>query len=86
MVWRRARSLGNGQQNISALRQCQKASSSSSKNAVSRRKRIIRELSSPEIDIETDDKNVTSIRAGSSFFKIRGLAAEEFPPLPKFKE
>jgi len=47
---------------------------------------IIRELSSPEIEIETDDKNVTSIRAGSSFFKIRGLAAEEFPPLPKFKE
>jgi DNA polymerase-3 subunit beta len=47
---------------------------------------IIRELTSPEIEIETDDKNVTSIRAGSSFFKIRGLAAEEFPPLPKFKE
>jgi DNA polymerase-3 subunit beta len=47
---------------------------------------IIRELNSPEIEIETDDKNVTSIRAGSSFFKIRGLAAEEFPPLPKFKE
>jgi DNA polymerase-3 subunit beta len=47
---------------------------------------IIRELTSPEIDIETDDKNVTSIRAGSSFFKIRGLAADEFPPLPKFKE
>jgi DNA polymerase-3 subunit beta len=47
---------------------------------------IIRELSSPEIEIETDDKNVTSIRSGSSFFKIRGLAAEEFPPLPKFKD
>lgn len=47
---------------------------------------IIRELTSPEIEIETDDKNTTSIRAGSSFFKIRGLAAEEFPPLPKFKE
>ena len=47
---------------------------------------IIRELTSPEIEIETDDKNVTSLRAGSSFFKIRGLAAEEFPPLPKFKE
>ena len=47
---------------------------------------IVRELTSPEIEIETDDKNVTSIRAGSSFFKIRGLAAEEFPPLPKFKE
>src|SRR5215217_7763722 len=47
---------------------------------------IIRELTSPEIEIETDDKNVTIIRAGSSFFKIRGLAAEEFPPLPKFKD
>jgi len=47
---------------------------------------IIRELSAPEIEIETDEKNTTSIRAGSSFFKIRGLAAEEFPPLPKFKD
>ena len=47
---------------------------------------IIRELNSPEIEIETDDKQVTSIRAGSSFFKIRGLGADEFPPLPKFKE
>ncbi len=44
---------------------------------------IIRELNSQEIEIETDDKNVTSIRSGSSFFKIRGLAAEEFPPLPE---
>src|SRR5688572_15890498 len=47
---------------------------------------IVRELSVQEIEIETDEKNVTSIRAGSSFFKIRGLAAEAFPPLPKFKE
>jgi DNA polymerase III subunit beta len=47
---------------------------------------IIRELAAQEIEIETDDKNTTSIRAGSSFFKIRGLGAEEFPPLPKFKD
>ena len=47
---------------------------------------IVRELSNPEIEMEVDDKNVTSVRSGSSFFKIRGLAAEEFPPLPKFKE
>ena len=40
---------------------------------------IVRELNSPEIEIETDDKQVTSIRAGSSFFKIRGLSSEEFP-------
>ena len=47
---------------------------------------IVRELNGGEIEIETDEKNVTSIRSGSSFFKINGLAAEEFPPLPKFKD
>ncbi len=47
---------------------------------------IVRELSSPEIELEVDEKNVCSIRAGASFYKINGLAAEEFPPLPKFKE
>jgi len=43
-------------------------------------------LGGNEIDIETDDKNVTSIRCNSSFYKIHGLNAEEFPPLPKFKD
>lgn len=47
---------------------------------------IARELSGVEIEIETDDKNVSSVRCGASFFKIRGLGAEEFPPLPKFKD
>jgi len=47
---------------------------------------IVRELNGGEIEIETDDKNVTSIRSGSSFFKINGLNADEFPPLPKFKD
>ena len=47
---------------------------------------IARELASNEIDMEVDDKNVCSVRSGSSFFKIRGLAAEEFPPKPSFKE
>ncbi|MEY4918250.1 MAG: polymerase subunit beta [Verrucomicrobiota bacterium] len=46
---------------------------------------IVRELNG-DIEIETDEKNVTSIRSGGSFFKIHGLAADEFPPLPKFKD
>ena len=46
---------------------------------------IVRELTG-EIEIETDEKNVSSIRSGSSFFKIHGLGADEFPPLPKFKD
>jgi len=47
---------------------------------------ITRELSSGEIDLEVDEKNVCSVRAGSSFYKIHGLAAEEFPPLNAFKD
>jgi DNA polymerase-3 subunit beta len=33
-----------------------------------------------------DEKSVASIRAGSAFFKVNGLAAEEFPPLPVFAQ
>ena len=47
---------------------------------------IVRELGGNEIDIETDDKNITSIHCNSSFYKIHGLGADEFPPLPKFKD
>jgi len=46
---------------------------------------IVRELNG-DIDIDTDEKNVTSIRSGGSFFKINGLGADEFPPLPNFKD
>jgi DNA polymerase-3 subunit beta len=45
---------------------------------------IARELGNPEIEMEVDDKNTCSLRSGPSFFKIKGLGAEEFPPLPKF--
>ena len=47
---------------------------------------IVRELPSAQIDLEVDDKNMCRIVAGSSYYKINGLAAEEFPPLPKFAE
>jgi len=47
---------------------------------------ITKELSGNEIEIEVDEKNVCSIRSGPSFYRINGLAAEEFPPITKFKE
>jgi len=47
---------------------------------------IVRELGGAELELEVDEKNVSSIRAGPSFYRIHGLSAEEFPPLPKFKE
>ena len=47
---------------------------------------IVRELNGSEIDIEVDDKNICIIRSGPSYYKIHGLGADEFPPLPKFKD
>ena len=47
---------------------------------------ITRELGGTEIELSIDDKNVCSVSAGPSFYKINGLAADEFPPLPTFKE
>src|SRR5213079_855168 len=47
---------------------------------------IVRELSNLDIDLEVDEKNVCSIQSGSSFYKIHGLSADEFPPPPQFKE
>jgi DNA polymerase-3 subunit beta len=46
---------------------------------------IVRELSG-EIEIEADEKNIAIVRSGSSYFKIHGLGADEFPPLPNFKD
>ena len=47
---------------------------------------VVRELGSQEIEIEVDEKNASSIRAGASFYKINGLSGDEFPPMPNFKE
>ncbi len=47
---------------------------------------IVRELSNAELDMEVDEKNYCTIRSGSSFYRINGLAAEEFPPIPTFQE
>jgi DNA polymerase-3 subunit beta len=47
---------------------------------------IVRELSGGEIEIEVDEKNTCIIHCGASFYKIHGLSADEFPPLPKFKD
>ncbi len=47
---------------------------------------IVRELTSLEIELEVDDKSACSITAGASFYKINGLSADEFPPIPKLKD
>ncbi|MBU6399654.1 MAG: DNA polymerase III subunit beta, partial [Verrucomicrobia bacterium] len=47
---------------------------------------IVRELPALEIELEVDEKNVCALKAGASFYRINGLGAEEFPPLPKFTD
>jgi DNA polymerase-3 subunit beta len=47
---------------------------------------IVRELSSGELELEVDEKNACKLKAGSSFYRINGLPAEEFPPLPTFSD
>jgi DNA polymerase-3 subunit beta len=47
---------------------------------------IVRELPAGELELESDDKNITKLSAGASYYKMHGLSAEEFPPMPKFKE
>lgn len=47
---------------------------------------IVRELPSSEITIESDAKNISTLKCGASFFKIYGLAKDEFPAFPSFKD
>ncbi|MFT5468177.1 MAG: DNA polymerase-3 subunit beta [Verrucomicrobiales bacterium] len=47
---------------------------------------IVRELPTSEILVEVDSDNAASITAGPSFFKIKGLGQDEFPPLPDFED
>ena len=47
---------------------------------------ICRELNGQEIELEVDERNVGTLRAGPSFYKLHGLSSEEFPPQPKFAD
>ena len=47
---------------------------------------IVRELPASEISLETDAKNISTLRCGASYFKMYGLAKEEFPAFPSFKD
>ena len=47
---------------------------------------IVRELGALEVELEVDDKHSCCLRSGSSFFRVNGLAPEEFPPLPKLQD
>lgn len=43
---------------------------------------IIREIPEGTIEIAVDEANVAHLRSGASYFKLIGIPAEEFPPIP----
>ncbi len=47
---------------------------------------ICRELSHPEVELATDERNVCTLTSGNSFYRINGLAAADYPPVPQFAE
>lgn len=47
---------------------------------------VIRELPSQPIQLEVDDQNCATIECGSSFFKIMGLSADDYPEIPQPEE
>jgi DNA polymerase-3 subunit beta len=46
---------------------------------------VFKEVIGAEIQMEVDSENVASIRAGSSFFKLKGISEEDFPVPPKLE-
>lgn len=44
---------------------------------------IVREMNAADIEIESDESHVCAVRSGKSLYRINGLSADEFPPLPK---
>ena len=46
---------------------------------------IVKELPAADVQVEVDSKNHASLRCGQSFFKMMGIAEDEFPALPKLE-
>lgn len=46
---------------------------------------IAKELPANDIELDVDDKDATTIQAGSSYYRIFGISEDEFPPMPKFQ-
>lgn len=47
---------------------------------------MIRKLPSDIVEVESDEKNLTTIKSGATEFSIIGINAEEFPSLPEVDE
>lgn len=47
---------------------------------------IVRELPSLDVEVETYSNNQAKLTSGQSLFRVMGISADEFPPLPTFND
>jgi len=47
---------------------------------------IARETAGSEIELECNEREVTTLRSASAVFHLNGIAAEDFPALPKIAD
>ncbi len=47
---------------------------------------IVKELPASEVEVTVSEEHTASIKCGNSFFKILGLASDDFPPPPRFDD
>ena len=47
---------------------------------------LIREIESPQVEIEVNDKEIAKVKAGAAEYKLHGIGADEYPQQAKFKE
>ena len=45
---------------------------------------LVKELPNQQVELDVDDKYTASVSCGSSFYKLVGIAEEEYPKLPEF--
>ena len=46
---------------------------------------VVREAAGNEVEIESDDRQIATIRAGATTTKLNGISADDFPPVPVFE-
>lgn len=47
---------------------------------------LVREITSPQLQMATNEQEMTQVHAGNSRFKILGIGQNEYPQLPEFNE
>lgn len=47
---------------------------------------LVREITASQIQVSTNEQEISQITAGNSRFKIHGMSQSEYPQLPEFKE